>query len=468
MTTLAAAALLLAALAEVAEGRVWWSLEVRALDSIRDADPLFGPSGASLLLEDAGFLNAGALASVKAGPKVREDVMDAATTYSTPAPSDWPTTAPPTIAPTTSSSAGGSAASSVQKVGPFPTDTPTPTTLAPSFSPLFSPSLSPSEIFESANGGCLPNHSLHRLWLYDSADDGWGSTTLVVKEIGKGIEDAAFVGTLSAMGDVMRYEAGTNVMGVSHAKTFRMDTDGRKLDMTLGGSITGPAGTITWDANGEVEILGPDEIDSEAVNGEGAGTNPVNNSPEKGLVSGSSGTITWGNKFGEKQDDGGESGASDPDPSARGNAGKGPDIRSDVGPPTAKEWTYLCLRQDACYNAKISGGTFLHETRWEITRVELGTGDNVGLVAKGVGGGTGTCEFSLDGSCAAQTCDGSIQSLRPTDSPTEVPSQNPSRVPTAKPTNMPVLARKADTPAPTLILPQDKPFGFGIENFNNP
>ena len=63
------------------------------------------------------------------------------------------------------------------------------------------------------------------------------------------------------------------------------------------------------------------------------------------------------------------------------------------------------MKQDVCYTAEVSGGTFLEETSWEITRVELGTGDNIGLVASGVGDGLGVCNFSMDDSCE-NTCDG--------------------------------------------------------------
>lgn len=66
---------------------------------------------------------------------------------------------------------------------------------------------------------------------------------------------------------------------------------------------------------------------------------------------------------------------------------------------------YLCLNKNACYIGKLSGGTFTEECSWEVTVVELETGDDADLVARGVGVGLGMCAFGLKDSCDA-TCDG--------------------------------------------------------------
>ena len=66
---------------------------------------------------------------------------------------------------------------------------------------------------------------------------------------------------------------------------------------------------------------------------------------------------------------------------------------------------YICLSENACYTGEISGGTFQEECSWELTRVDLETGNNIDLIAKGIGSGTGKCEFGLSDKCV-QTCDG--------------------------------------------------------------
>ena len=111
---------------------------------------------------------------------------------------------------------------------------------------------------------------------------------------------------------------------------------------------------------------------------------------------------------------------------------------------------YLCLNVNACYIGELSGGTFTEECSWEVTKVELETGDNVGLVAKGVGGGSGMCEFGLADTCK-HTCDGTIQMPLPTQSPTmPVPSKSPTVHPYIEPTESPTTYK---TRRPTEPLP---------------
>ena len=69
---------------------------------------------------------------------------------------------------------------------------------------------------------------------------------------------------------------------------------------------------------------------------------------------------------------------------------------------------YLCLKPDVCYTAEVTGGIFLEEISWEIQKVELRTGRDAGVIAKGFGGGFGGCQFRLEGEddrCVT-TCDG--------------------------------------------------------------
>lgn len=126
---------------------------------------------------------------------------------------------------------------------------------------------------------------------------------------------------------------------------------------------------------------------------------------------------------------------------------------------------YLCLNVNACYIGELSGGTFTEECSWEVTKVELETRDNVGLVAKGVGGGSGMCEFGLTDTCK-HTCDGTIQMPLPTQSPTmPVPSKTPTVHPSVEPSESPTTYK---TRRPTEPLPQTLPQDilYGADKFN--
>lgn len=456
-----------------ARARSWWSLEIPALEGIRDADPLYGPSSA-LLMEDTSFLYGSyesAKDHVKYSPLTSDysargddeeenegdEEEDAFVTNSTPQPSMHPTpfvmeqgqerqdeqagsplsaspvTATPTDAPTwmpTADPSPGAIGNStdtpmeppVQLVGPFPA----PPTASPAASPTASPATAaltdrptdrptpePSQRHESANGGCPLGQGLHRLWLYDLAGDGWGSTRLVIKK--RGALGAVFEGSLDAERGVATFESEANIASI-HGKD-RGNVQLRRLGTSLAGSFSRPSSTAAEKKDGNANQFG----------------GPPDGNVE--LVS--------------------------PRPS-HGN-GEG---ASEVG-PGGDEVVYLCLSQGICYEARVSGGTFLEEVRWEITRVDLGDGDNVGLVAAGVGTGSGSCEFSLDNGCA-ETCDGTAQIPPPTSSPTVAfPSQDPTDAPIAAPTQPPSTyrSRKPASASPTGFLPQDKGFAFGLDEY---
>ena len=174
-------------------------------------------------------------------------------------------------------------------------------------------------LYQAVNGGCPPEHALHRLWLYDSYGDaqygdGWGTTTLQIKE--KYSTDVViFEGTLDAQLGAIRYAEDVSMID-GHTK---------------------------------------------------------NHNDHRRMLDGTS----------------------------EGNA------------------VYLCLKENVCYISEIVGGTFTEECSWELTKVSLETGSSVGLVAKGVGGGLGRCEFGFEDSCG-QTCDGKFHSLRMTLSSTSL------------------------------------------------
>jgi hypothetical protein len=263
------------------EARSWWSIDVPDIETMEN-DPVFKKSSL-LLLEDTYFLfglgdnNLNTGLNIEAGTTTPNiDVF----------PQQWP----------------NHSASGVQVESPGNSAAAEPTVVE-------SPTWSPSKAYQSANGGCPPEHKLHRLWLYDSYGDarygdGWGTTTLQIRD--KLSSDILFEGTLDAQWGAIRYVTDASMVD-GHSKEH--DDLGRRLEEN-----------------------------------------------------------------------------------SEGNA------------------VYICLNENACYIGEISGGTFTEECSWELTRVELETGDNVGLVAKGVGNGLGKCEFGLADSCA-HTCDGKFQSL---------------------------------------------------------
>mmetsp|Transcript_5418 Transcript_5418/g.11775 ORF Transcript_5418/g.11775 Transcript_5418/m.11775 type:complete len:912 (+) Transcript_5418:64-2799(+) len=416
-----------------AEARSWWSLEISALDSIRDADPLYAASS-TLLLEDTGFLYGVASPS---SPSSSFDVStDDEIIISTPLPANPPPAISPSApsavvftggpqnsaAPEASASNFGDGHSSpenddlpgeVQKIGPFPD----PPSLAPASSPPHSsspiatefptgngamggqqqnqPTFSPSGRFEAANGSCPPNSDLHRAWLYDSAGDGWGSTRLVIREAAgssAAVMDPVFVGGLDTEYGVIEYDKQSqfNIADTHHKE--RDQTDSR---------LQARLQQRQRQRRRHLDRNGANQGDKSSLN----------------------------------------------------------------------QWVYLCLERDVCYTAEVSGGTFLEEARWEITKAELGSGENVGLVAAGVGEGSGICSFSLNGGCV-KTCDGTAQASPPTRSPNTPPhpSQSPiisTNAPIGTPTESPSArrTRKPVTAMPSAVLPQDKKFAFGFEEY---
>eukprot|EP00584_Thalassiosira_punctigera_P010890 CAMPEP_0172545930 /NCGR_PEP_ID=MMETSP1067-20121228/15767_1 /TAXON_ID=265564 ORGANISM="Thalassiosira punctigera, Strain Tpunct2005C2" /NCGR_SAMPLE_ID=MMETSP1067 /ASSEMBLY_ACC=CAM_ASM_000444 /LENGTH=984 /DNA_ID=CAMNT_0013332767 /DNA_START=290 /DNA_END=3244 /DNA_ORIENTATION=+ len=509
------------------EARSWWSLEIPALENIRDADPLYGPSS-TLLVEDTGFLygsfqlteddvkssfefdKGGVTESpppsvldpspstshamqdaeedlFAAHPTPVPSVIDEGEDQHTPVPSvieeegqeqpqlqsPSPVTSSPVVVTATPSSTtrpspGGSirdsvtdAPTPVQMVGPFPPH-PTASPISPTASPTprattafpiahleERPTFPPSERFEAANGSCPPGLSLHRLWMYDSASDGWGSTRLVIRGATGGADDSGsggavvFVGTLDVARGVVERESGvaaiTSVHDEDRQRDDASDPRRRRLGTTLAGSFSRHGGT----AAGAFSGLSDEETGSNKGPSMADG---FQNAPNVGVVTGSENDISLGDPY---FSDGG-------------------DADQSYEESGRDDYAYLCLsREDACYTAEVSGGTFLEEVRWEITRVEMGTGENIGLVAEGVGGGSGTCDFSLDDSCV-MTCDGTAQISPPTSSPTAASlSQSPSKAPVATPTQSPSIFRskKPATTPPSDILPQDNNLGFGIEEY---
>lgn len=353
------------------EARSWWALEIPAIDGIKYQDPRYAPAS-TLLMEDTSFLYGAAMAAgssiedhIKSsstnnisGSNPQQQGLDPTVTYSTPTEA-LIATAPivdTTASPIISTPAGSPGVTArftnvptgppVQMVGRFPPHTKSPETAfptstaptnlptlspfdQPTLSPINQPTFSPSNRYEAANGSCPWGHILHRVWLFDSVGDGWGSTKLTIKETDdpSGVEKTAFEGTLDADRGVINYESDGSLASASDTRRVSSQASGfvRSREPRMGGA-TGSGEPVTSQTDEE-------------------------------------------NSFNES--------------------------------------VYVCLKMDVCYTATVSGGTFLEETSWEVTRVEMGTGDNIGLVANGVGEGAGICNFSLDGSCT-KTCDGEL------------------------------------------------------------
>ena len=341
-----------AALAGPCHARSWWSIDIQALDNVRDDDPVYG-AYSKLLLEDTYYL----YSEFSEDEYTKTSLGD----HSTPAP-----------------------------IPPVETVSPDPITAAEEMQARETPTTEPTRRYEATNGNCPAGQALHRLWLYDSFGDGWGSSRLVVKESSSATDgDVVFAGTLdAASGKVVHLQVDAR-SGINHAKKFS-DGRRRRLDPSEGGMITGPSGTIIWDGKGNSNVIHHNSTETDSS----SHTNVNEGNVSEGVIKGDSGSITWGDSVRDAFNIGG-GGTND------GGDGVSPFTMADEPDGT----TFICLKEDTCYTGAVSGGTFLEEISWEITRVKLGNGDNIGLVAKGVGDGSGSCNFSLNDICE-NSCDG--------------------------------------------------------------
>ncbi|KAL7553811.1 hypothetical protein ACHAWF_017155 [Thalassiosira exigua] len=114
----------------------------------------------------------------------------------------------PAVDATATDSAGDSAAGDLLDVGGYAGTEPTS---------------SPSRMYQAHNGGCPTTHLPHRVWLYDAADDGWGSTQLTIGEVdgspssgsGDGVDwdGASFAGSLTSEGSAAVYKLSADAAG---------------------------------------------------------------------------------------------------------------------------------------------------------------------------------------------------------------------------------------------------------------
>jgi hypothetical protein len=344
-------AILLVSQSHIVESRSWWSLEIPALDAIRDDDPLYAPSS-TLLTEDNSFMYGGSFGFA-------EDHIDSSSPDFNHLTIGLPVNSSPTLGNESSYQTVEQIPTKVPSNVEVPTEVsampPTASSSATVYGKISDdeqPTFSSPEQYDNADGNCPPNHELYLLRLYDLVGDGWGSTKLVIKETSatSSSGDTIFVGSLDASNRVVTYEAGGRRRGLHANLSERIVvSSGRVLSLAQG--FAGKP---------------PDEGVSHAK--------IFANGPENTSVN-----------------------------------DKGDENKRNYSSSNAQ----VCLQPDACYTAKVSGGTFLEEVRWEVMRVQLlGTGVSIGsVVAAGVGAGAGVCEFSLDGICK-KTCDGESLRLR--------------------------------------------------------
>ena len=422
----------------VVDARTWRDLDIPVINDILNVDPLYAP-GSKLLIED----------DVYSSFKLVDDSIQWK-------PPLQQATNPP---PPTNDNIDIDIESSSSVDYDEEADTTEAVQMVNSAPLSDQPTFSPSKSYEAANGNCPSNHNLYRLWLYDSEDDGWGSSQITIKETTSRssslVEDAIFVGTLNAARGVIKFDTSDVSSSRAHSKSVTQAQQygyhnkqqrQRDLQVGVGGTISGPSGSITWDEHGNASYCnGVHCKDSLNKDADGSDTsNPQGNTPEQGYLEGGSGSIQWGSKSGNTNTNGDVNSSGNDLGRDSKNIDGGANIQhiksdGDSNEPAGyTESVYLCLNQHISYTVEITGGTFLEETSWEITRVELGTGDNIGLVASGTGGGSlGYCSFCLDGSCE-KTCDGTAQVFDPTGSPTtKTPSEQPSSSPVGTPTISP-------------------------------
>lgn len=222
----------------VVEARSWWSLEIPALDAIRNEDPLYAPSSA-LLMEDNSFMYGGSSGFV-------EDHIESSSQNFNHLTIGLPMSSNPTLGNESSYHMVEHVPNKVPSKVPSKVSTASPSVTAyGKINEDEQPTYSSPEQYDAAIGSCPPNHTLYLLWLYDLVGDGWGSTKLAIKETSaaSNSEDTIFVGSLDASNRVVKYEAGKQRRG---------------LGVTLSERILGPSGSILGLAQGFADTP-PDE-----------------------------------------------------------------------------------------------------------------------------------------------------------------------------------------------------------------
>ena len=231
------------------EARSWWSIEIPALDAIRNDDPLYAPSSA-LLMEDNSFMFGSWLG-------LTEDITDSSSeTFNHLTIGLPPINSTQTLDNEPSYQAVTHAPTSVSTK--VPTTSPSATVYG-----KISEDNKPAEQHYPAMASCPPNHTLYLLWLYDLPGDGWGeSTTLSINETlpTSGSNDIIFVGSLDASNRVVTYEAGDRHRGLD---VTRRESSAQSFADTLPDESTNHANSVN-DKGDESERIIKNQTSSNA------------------------------------------------------------------------------------------------------------------------------------------------------------------------------------------------------------
>ena len=386
--------------------RSWLTLDIPALDTIRDDDPLHVPSSTLLVEDTSPFMSYdGAAVFGKESKSIDNHLNE--TSYENVVLNDDAAVAVNTSIPTN-----------------YLYSTSSPSLFA----------TTTNEEDEETIFICPPNQILHHIHLFDTVGNGWGSTKLeLVETSSSALYDSSeeeegsgviiFVGSLDASNrNVTEYDTYNN-------ERLRSEYDATTTHSHRNLERSSTTGTILTTTGDKLEY----KIISSSAQAFAAGT-PTTNHDEKtnhakrfadmsvhvvGTTNSPTPTINFPTMTPTEEisfaidevDDENES-----------------NINSQFS-TNAPSSRYICLKPNACYTARVSEGSSLDAVRWEVTLVQLPDGDAEGntILAQfdGASSRASECNFGLTDNCDT-TC--IVSETYPTDAPTSdlKPEQRPT------------------------------------------
>ena len=386
--------------------RSWLTLDIPALDTIRDDDPLHVPSSTLLVEDTSPFMSYdGAAVFGKESKSIDNHLNE--TSYENVVLND---------------DAAVAVNSSIPTNYLYSTSSPS----------LFATTTNEED--EETIFICPPNQILHRIHLFDTVGNGWGSTKLeLVETSSSALYDSSeeeegsgviiFVGSLDASNrNVTEYDTYNN-------ERLRSEYDATTTHSHRNLERSSTTGTILTTTGDKLEY----KIISSSAQAFAAGT-PTTNHDEKtnhakrfadmsvhvvGTSNSPTPTINFPTMTPTEEisfaidevDDENES-----------------NINSQFS-TNAPSSRYICLKPNACYTARVSEGSSLDAVRWEVTLVQLPDSDAEGntILAQfdGASSRASECNFGLTDNCDT-TC--IVSETYPTDAPTSdlKPEQRPT------------------------------------------